>query len=325
MIVMTSRPSQLVTRSVAIVVGAVLAGAVLSGCGTGERPGAGSDRLEVAAAFYPLEYAVSRVGGDHVDVTSLTKPGAEPHDVELTPRQVGSVASADLVVYERHFQPAVDDAVHGQARDHSLDVSPAARLTLTTTEDDHSGESAAEHDAHAGEGGPDPHFWLDPMRYADVGDAIAAELGRRDPAHATAYRSNAQAFRAQLTTLHDELTAGLAHCAVHDLVTSHAAFGYLAQAYGFTQVSISGLTPDAEPNPAAMAALTDHIRESGATTVYAETLVSRAVATTLARETGARLAVLDPLEGITSASAGRDYPSVMRANLATLRAGQECS
>jgi zinc transport system substrate-binding protein len=323
MIVMTSRPSPLVARAGALAV----AIAVLSGCATSEGRGADGDRLEVAAAFYPLEYAVSQVGGDHVAVTSLTKPGAEPHDVELTPRQVGSVAGADLVVYEKHFQPAVDDAVQGQAKDHAFDVSPAARLTLAATEDghDHAGESAAEHDEHAAEGARDPHFWLDPLRYADVGDAIAAELGRRDPAHATAYTSNAQAFRAQLTSLHEAFTAGLAHCAVRDLVTSHAAFGYLAEAYGFTQESITGLTPDAEPNPAAMASLTAHIRESGATTVYAETLVSEAVARTLARETGARLAVLDPLEGITSASAGRDYPSVMRANLATLIAGQECS
>ena len=318
---MTSRPSHLVASAGAI----AIAIAVLSGCAT--SGGRDASKLEVAAAFYPLEYAVSRVGGDHVDVTSLTKPGAEPHDVELTPRQVGSVAGADLVVYEKHFQPAVDDAVQGQAKDHAFDVSPAARLTLVATEDDHAhaGESAAEHEDHAAEGAPDPHFWLDPLRYADVGDAIAAELGRRDPAHATAYSTNAQVFRAELTALHEEFTAGLARCAVRDLVTSHAAFGYLAEAYGLTQESITGLTPDAEPNPAAMAALTTHIRDSGATTVYAETLVSTAVARTLARETGARLAVLDPLEGITSASAGRDYPSVMRANLATLVAGQECS
>lgn len=320
---MTPRP----LRRTASVGAIAIAIALVSACGASEGRGVSSGTLDVTAAFYPLEYAVAQVGGDHVEVSTLTKPGAEPHDVELTPKQVGTIAEADLVVYEEHFQPAVDDAVRGQAKDHAFDVSPAARLTLTAAEDDHAhaGESAAEHEDHAADGAPDPHFWLDPLRYADVGDAIAAELGRRDPAHATAYRTNAQAFRTQLTTLHEDFTTGLANCAVDDLVTSHAAFGYLAQAYGFTQESITGLTPDAEPNPAAMADLTAHIKESGATTVYAETLVSAAVAKTLARETGATLAVLDPIEGITSASAGRDYPSVMRANLATLRAGQECS
>lgn len=298
--------------------------AMVSACGgTGGRS-ADDARLDVVAAFYPLQYAVQQVGGTHVAVQGLTKPGAEPHDLELSPRQVSSIAQADVVVFESHFQPAVDAAVRDQADKSALDVSAAARLDLVAVEDghDHDTETEEEHADHAAR---DPHFWLDPMRYADVGDAIAARLSERDPANAAAYATNAKAFRASMTTLDGEFRTGLAHCAVDELVTSHAAFGYLAQSYGFHQESITGLTPDSEPSPAAMAELTSHIRETGATTVYAETLVSEDVARTLARETGARLAVLDPIEGITSASAGRDYPSVMRANLQVLRVGQECS
>ena len=302
--------------------------AMVSACsGTGGR-GADDGRLGVVAAFYPLEYAVAQIGGNHVDISGLTKAGAEPHDLELSPRQVAKVAQADLVVYEKHFQPAVDAAVDGQARDTALDVSPAARLDLVAVEDghDHGGGTQEEPAGPADATTPrDPHFWLDPMRYADVGDAIAAELAARDGANAAAYQANAKAFRATMTTLDAEFRTGLKSCANHELVTSHTAFGYLSESYGFHQESITGLTPDAEPSPAAMAQLTRHIRETGASTVYAETLVSEDVAKALARETGARLAVLDPIEGITSASAGRDYPAVMRANLAVLRAGQECS
>lgn len=310
---------------------AAIAIAMVSACGSTGVSGADDGKVTVAAAFYPLEYAVSQIGGDHVTVQALTKPGAEPHDLELNPRQVGDVAKADLVVYESGFQPAVDDAVKGEASDTAFDVSPAARLDLAATEDshDHAGESGQEHSDTGGStsvaGAKDPHFWLDPMRYADVGDAIAAELGKRDAANAAAYTANAAAFRAQLTTLDGEFRTGLKSCKVKDLVTSHAAFGYLSKAYGFTQESITGLTPDSEPSPSALADLASHIEESGATTVYAETLVSEDVAKTLARETGATLAVLDPIEGITTKSAGQDYPSVMRANLATLEAGQECS
>lgn len=307
---------------------ASLALTLVAACGTsgGSGGGSGADdgSLTVAAGFYPLEYAVSQVGGEHVNVQALTKPGTEPHDLELNPRQVGDVARADLVVYEKGFQPAVDDAVKGEATDTAFDVSPDARLDLAATPDDHAGESDQEHSQHEA-AATDPHFWLDPMRYADVGDAIAAELGRRDPANAAAYTTNAEAFRARLTTLDQEFRTALKSCEVKDLVTSHAAFGYLADAYGFTQESISGLTPDSEPSPSALADLVSHIRETGATTVYAETLVSQDVARTLARETGATLAVLDPIEGITTQSAGQDYFSVMRANLATLQAGQECS
>ncbi|NYG08142.1 zinc transport system substrate-binding protein [Phycicoccus badiiscoriae] len=307
----------------------LLAAALVSGCGgTGGRDVA-DGRLHVVTAFYPLEYAAAQVGGSHVAVTSLTKPGAEPHDLELSPRQVATVAEADVVVYERHFQPAVDAAVDGEARARGFDVSPAARLDLVSIEDAHAQGGTTE-GTPAGQaagqaGARDPHFWLDPMRYADVGDAIAAQLAARDKPNAAAYRANAKAFRAVLTTLDAEFRTGLKSCANHELVTSHAAFGYLSQTYGFHQESITGLSPDAEPSPAAMAALTRRIRETGATTVYAETLVSQDVAKALARETGARLAVLDPIEGITSASSGRDYPSVMRANLTVLRTGQECS
>jgi zinc transport system substrate-binding protein len=305
--------------------------AVISACGVTTGPGADDGRLQVVAAFYPLQYAVQQVGGQHVTVTGLTKPGAEPHDLELSPRQVARIAQADVVVYESHFQPAVDAAVDDQAPKTALDVSSAARLDLLAVDDghddaDHADQGAGETtEQHADHGARDPHFWLDPLRYADVGDAIAGRLAERDPANAAAYRVNAAAFRASMTTLDAEFRSGLESCAVDELVTSHAAFGYLARTYGFHQESITGLTPDAEPSPAAMAQLTRHIRETGARTVYAETLVSEDVARTIARETGARLALLDPIEGITTASAGRDYPSVMRANLQVLRAGQECS
>jgi zinc transport system substrate-binding protein len=319
MIVMTLSPPGLFA--------AVLAIAMVSACGSAGGRGADEGTLTVAAAFYPLEYVVSQVGGEHVQVRGLTKPGAEPHDLELSPKQVAEVGSADLVVYEKHFQPAVDAAVEGEATKTRFDVSPAARLDLAAPDeghgDEHAGGSAGDHADHAAP--RDPHFWLDPLRYADVGDALAAELGRRDPANAAAYASNAKAFRATMAGLDQEFRTRLRSCKVKDLVTSHAAFGYLAQSYGLHQESITGLTPDAEPNPAALATIAAHVKESGATTVYAETLVSEDVARTLARETGAKLAVLDPIEGITTKSAGRDYPSVMRANLAVLRAGQECS
>jgi zinc transport system substrate-binding protein len=315
-------------RSLGLLAG-LLSIAMVSACGGSGGRGATDDRLSVVAAFYPLQYALSQIGGEHVAITGLTKPGAEPHDLELSPRQVAAVAQADVVVYEKHFQPAVDAAVDEEAPDTGFDVSPAARLDLVAVEDghDHGGETQEEHSDHADDGtrARDPHFWLDPMRYADVGDAIATELAARDSVNAAAYQVNARTFRASMSTLDAEFRSGLKSCSSHELVTSHAAFGYLSESYGFHQESITGLSPDAEPSPAAMAELTRHIRETGASTVYAETLVSEDVARTLARETGARLAVLDPIEGITSASAGRDYPTVMRANLEVLRAGQECS
>jgi zinc transport system substrate-binding protein len=233
-------------------------------------------------------------------VRNLTKPGAEPHDLELTPHDVAELADADLVVYLSGFQPAVDTAVAGQAST-SYDVAGAADLAAK-----------------------DPHFWLDPVRLADVAGSLADRLAQLSPDDAASFRRNEGALRADLMALDSEYVTGLAHCASRDLVTSHAAFGYLAGRYGLTQRGITGLQPEDEPPPGALAEITDFVRTHGVRTVYSETLVSPAVAKTLARETGARSAVLDPLEGLDDSSTGADYLAVMRANLATLREGQSC-
>ncbi len=288
---------------------------VLAACGSPSPVSAGSGgRLDVVASFYPLQYAAQRIGGDVVSVTNLTAPGAEPHDLELTPRDVAAVSDADLVVYLAGFQPAVDDAVKSEAGKKAFDVTSAARLDLT---------SVSDHGGRAGEA-TDPHFWLDPTRLADVGDAIAGRLAATDPAQASTFTENAATLRTDLEALDAQMTAGLASCVNKDLVTSHEAFGYLAQRYGLIQVGIAGLSPEAEPDAATIARIADFVRKNSVSTIYYETLVSPDVARTVASEAGARTAVLDPIEGITDASAAQDYLGVMRANLAALRAGQPC-
>ncbi|QIM21147.1 zinc ABC transporter substrate-binding protein [Phycicoccus sp. HDW14] len=304
---------------------ALLALTACGSSGTGGGSGSGGDgRLRVTAAFYPLQWATAKVGGDHVEVGSLTKPGAEPHDLELTPKDVAGLASADVVVYLAGFQPAVDDAVAAEAKKTAFDVSADADLDLTATEEghDHAGESP---DAHAEHGtGKDPHFWLDPVRFEKVTTAIGERLATADPTNAADYRANAAALVKELGSLDAEFEKGLADCTSKDLVTGHAAFGYLAQRYGLSQEGIAGLSPDAEPDAATLRDLAAHVREHGVKTVYAETLVSPALTETLARETGATVAVLDPIEGITDTSKGKDYLEVMRSNLDTLRQGQQC-
>jgi zinc transport system substrate-binding protein len=299
----------------------LVAALLLSGCTAADADDDG--RMPVTAAFYPLQFAAERVGGEHVRVRTLTRPGVEPHDLELTPKAVGSLRTAEAVVYLAGFQPAVDDAVRSQAPDTAVDVAPAARLG-PPTDSGHAGEDAAEHAEHA-EGGVDPHFWLDPSRLADVATVLGDDFARRDPVNAADYRANAAALVADLDALDAEFRSGLARCRSRELVTGHAAFGYLADRYDLHQEGVAGLSPDVEPDAATLRDLSARVREAGVRTVYAENLVSPDLAQTVAREAGARVAVLDPLEGITEASRGRDYLEVMRADLATLRAGQECS
>ena len=283
----------------------------LTACGSDTATGTGADgdRVEVAAAFYPLQWVSERVGGDHVTVTGLTRPGVEPHDLELTPKVVAELAASDLVVHLAGFQPAVDEAVATQAPDAGFDVSPAAGLTLAAGDD----------------GATDPHFWLDPLRLRSVATAVAERLATQDPARAADYRAAAAALAGDLEALDAEFTTGLARCGSDDLVTAHAAFAYLADRYGLNQEGIAGVTPDTEPDAATLRELDAFVEEHDVRTIYTETLVDPAVAQTLARETGEGVAVLDPLEGLSDASAGTDYLEVMRSNLAVLRTGQGCT
>jgi len=309
----------------------------LSACGSSDAPGAGaagssSDaaRVQVVASFYPLQFVTERVAGDLAAVTNLTPPGAEPHDLELAASDVAALSDADLVVYESGLQAAVDDALASSDAP-TYDVSEDADLDLTYAEEhgeehaeEHAGEEHAEGEEHAHEG-TDPHFWLDPLRLAAVGDAVAEHLSDADPDNAGAYADGAASLRSDLEALDAEMTRGLADCASTDLVTSHEAFGYLAERYGLTQVGISGLSPDDEPTPARLAEVADFVTEHQVRTIYFETLVSPDLAETVAAETGATTAVLDPIEGLTDDSAGSDYLEVMRANLAALAEGQGCS
>jgi zinc transport system substrate-binding protein len=315
------------------VVAAAAAALLLAGCGGSDGTAEGvadGGPLTVVAGFYPLEWAASRVGGDRVEVSSLTAPGAEPHDLELTPRDVAGVSDADLLVYLSGFQSAVDEAAESQAGDHAWDVAEAADLSLTSAGHEHEheeGEPAEDEHAEegAGEESTDPHFWLDPTRLADVGDALAEQLAELDPDGAATFEQNAAALRADLESLDQELSDALADCTVDTLVSGHDAFGYLADRYGFDVVGITGLSPGAEPSADQLAEISTLVAERAVTTVYTETLVDPSIAETVAAEAGVQTAVLDPLEGLTDESAGADYLAVMRANLATLQDGQSCS
>ncbi|GID31159.1 metal ABC transporter substrate-binding protein [Paractinoplanes brasiliensis] len=290
----------------------------LAGCGdqaaSGEKPEDG--KFEIVTAFYPLQFLSERIGGDVVSVTNLTKPGAEPHDLELTPRQVGQIADAGLAVYIKGFQPAVDEAIGLEAEDKGFDAAAVVPLLPAGGEDDDG------HEHSEAEGGEDPHVWLDPVRLATIAGKLAERLGQADPAHAAGYAERARALGAELTALNTEFAAGLKTCDRRELVTSHTAFAYLAARYDLHQVGITGISPEAEPSPQRLAAVAREARETGATTIFFETLVSPAVAETIAREVGARTAVLDPLEGLTDSTG--DYFTVMRQNLATLETGLGC-
>jgi len=310
-----------------------LASAGLVGCGSdgdaAAAAGGANGRLAVVASFYPVAEVAGRVGGNRVRVSNLTPAGAEPHDLELTSHQLDQLEDADLVVYLGNgFQPGVAE-IASRRDSATLDLLDTISLEegahdAVDADEGHVGE--ANEGEHAEGRGLDPHFWLDPTLMAQAADAVVDALVEVDADGAGTFRANAEAYKRELASLDADIQAGLATCERRDIVTAHAAFHYLARRYGLVQLPIAGLSPEAEPDPRRLAQLTDQIREKGITTVFFEELVSPAVAEALAREAGVATAALSPLEGLSvpDAEAGKDYPAVMRENLAVLRRALGC-
>jgi len=273
----------------------------LAGCGGGADDAA-ARRINVVASFYPLFEAAERVGGPGVRVTNLTPAGSEPHDLELNTRQVDRIEDADVVVFLGHgFQPALEKAAT-RAKGTRVDILSELGTLLPAPEGDDKLSV-------------DPHVWLDRRRFKQIVAEVSAALVAADPANGPAYQANAAAYSRELDDLDAAYAAGLGTCARRVVVTSHAAFGYLAGRYGLTQEAVAGLEPESEPSPKRLAELSARVRAEGTTTIFYETLVSPKVAQSLAREAGVATAVLDPLEGLSAdqAKAGGTYPTRHRS------------
>lgn len=305
---------------------ALCLGVILAGC---DSSSTGDGKIRVVASFYPFAYVAEQVGGSFVDVANLTSPGVEPHDLELKPRQVGAVLDADLVIYELHFQSAVDQAVKQAELPARKKLDVSGLITLKKTADelaaqkDHDGvvERNDEQDAST----LDPHVWLDPVNMEAITRDVVRKLSAIDPAHADAFASNGAAFASDLNALDADFRSGLATCQRKQIVTSHAAFAYLAKRYGFEQVSIAGIDPTNEPSGSQLADIIKLVERDKITTVFTEDLVSPRIADTIARDAKVRTATLSPIEGLTDKTRNDTYLTLMRKNLTALQKANDCS
>ncbi len=284
-------------RPITIVLLTLLVG-LSAACGGGDEE-ADDSRRSVVTAFYPLTYIATAVAGDEADVSSVTPAGVEPHDIELTAAQVRRVSEADLLVYiGQGFQPAVDELVPEVAN--TLDVltvrPPGARTN-------------------------DPHIWLDPILMAGITDTVADALSKIDASNSKTYRKNADELITRINELDDNFSNGLSRCDRRTIVTTHESFGHLADRFNLEQVGIAGIDPDQEPTARRLNEVANIVEAENVTTIFFETLLPEDLAETVAGETGAETAVLDPLE---SPPRTGDYISAMRTNLAALRTAMGC-
>ncbi|MFG2512910.1 metal ABC transporter substrate-binding protein [Streptomyces sp. NPDC048584] len=299
----------------------------LTACSSDSAAAGNTDKFDVVASFYPMAFLAEQIGGEHVNVTSLTQPGQEPHDLEISAKQTAQLEESDAALHLKGLQPSVDEAIGQSPVATKIDAA-----TLTTLEEHgsevggHADEHAHEEEEHGEEGhdhehegGKDPHIWLDPVKYAEVAEGVGKAFEKADPDHAADYRKNTATLVEKLGELDTTFKTGLADKKNDVFITTHAAFGYLAERYGLTEEAISGLDPESEPSGARVKELQKMAKADGVTTVFYETLVSDKTAKTLAGDTGLRTDVLDPVEGITDSSRGDDYFQVMEANLKALQ------
>lgn len=325
-------PSSLRVRSIrtSVAAFAVSASLLATSCGSdeseGSDPGGSDSTLTVLAAFYPLGEAARGVGGDLVDVTDLTPPGQGPHDLELQPAQMGAFEDADVAIYlGRGFQPQVEAALANSPESVTrLDLLGTVELLGV---DEQLAGTDGEVDGEVLEGDVDPHVWLDPSRMIEMVDAITATFSEIDPDNAATYAANADEYLTDLRGLDSEYRESLAECQSRVIVTSHRAFGYLADTYGLRQIPIAGISPDVEPDPRTLEAIAAEAKAEGITTIFLESIAPPDLAETIAREIGAELDLLDPIEGLTQdqLDAGETYASIMRDNLQRLEAGLGCA
>ncbi len=292
--------------------------AALTGCSSDSAAASSDGKLDVVASFYPMAFLAEQIGGAHVSVTSLTQPGQEPHDLEISAKQTANLEKADAIVYLKNLQPSVDAAVKQSGVKTKIDAG-----SLTTLEkhgNEVGGHSAeADHTENEELAGLDPHIWLDPVRYSQVAQGVGSALEKADPDHAADYKKNTAALVTKLAALDTQFKTGLANTKTKVFITTHAAFGYLAERYGLTEEAINGLDPESEPSAARVKDLEKMAKADGVTTVFYETLVSDKTAKTIASDANLKTDVLDPIEGITEKSRGKDYFSVQEANLKALQ------
>lgn len=274
------------------------------------------DHIQVITSFYPLAYLASSVGGELVNVETMTPNGAEPHDFEPTARDIAHLSSADIFLYNgAGFEPWIDAWNKGAFARPEQVVDMIARLK---------GENIS---LQSEDGVTDPHVWLDPLLYARQAEIVRDALIQADPINESVYRARTETLVQALVLLDQDFRSGLASCLTSDVIVSHDAFGYPAQAYNFNLINIAGMSPDEEPSPQTLALIIDKARAKNINHIFFETSVSPRLANTIAREVGATTLLLHTLESLSvdEVQSGQDYLSIMRQNLANLRTARACN
>jgi zinc transport system substrate-binding protein len=305
------RPSKLSLLVIFAIVGAILYGVSQY---AKSAPVQHPEKLQVTTSFYPLYYFASQVAKAHAQVKNITPAGAEPHDYEPTPRDIDMIEKSDLLILNGGVE-AWADKIRDNLKGSNVRIIIAGE-GLITKELEEEGKKVR-----------DPHIWLDPQLAKEEVHRITDGYVQIDPKNTTHYQKNEKELVQKLDELDSHYKQSLATCRLKDIITSHAAFGYLAARYGLNQVTVTGISPDEEPSAQKLAEVANFAKKNNVKYIFFETLVSPKLAQTIAREVGAKTLVLDPIEGLSDndIKQGKNYFSVMENNLKNLQTALECT
>lgn len=294
-----------------------------------------SGKLQVVTTLFPLYDMAKTIGGDHAQVSLLLPPGVEPHSFEPRPENIVRVNRADLFIYtNKIMEPWAAGIIAGVdgGKVSIVEGSKGIPLMPAPQGDAHGDEHGdtlldQHHDGNEDEGergAVDPHVWLDLENARLMVANILAAFVARDPSHKGYYEQNAAALTRELAALDARFRETLAQCPKKVFLHGgHYAFGYLARRYGLRYTSASAVNADAEPTPARLAELVKLMRRERLSYVYTEELLSSKVAETIARETGAKVLMLNAGHNLSRADfeRGVSFISIMEQNLRNLKTG----
>lgn len=305
-----------------LLLGTVLVSILLTACGSEEKKEASADdKIQVMTTFYPMYEFTKEVVGNKGDVELLIPAGTEPHDFEPSAKDLAKISDSDVFVYNSpELETWTENLTDTIDTDKTKIIQAAKEIELMDgAEHDH--EDDHDHDDHDHEHELDPHVWLDPALAIKEVETIRDQLSKKYPDDQTTFEKNAASYIDELKALDAEYQTAFKDAKNKTFVTQHAAFGYLAKQYGLTQEAISGVSPDQEPSPSRLSELKHYVDDHQVEVIYFEENASSKVAETLSKETGVKLAVLNPLESLTEKQikAGENYLSIMRENLTALK------
>lgn len=297
---------------------------VLSGCtdtATNEKD-LSSEKLLIYTTVYPLQYFTERIGGKFVDVQSIYPPGTDEHVFEPTQKDMMSIAKGDLFFYIGLGLEGFVQKTEKTLQNEDIQFVPVADyIDPEELEEGHSHEEGEDHDHHGHDDTVDPHVWISPYLSTKLAEKITQELSDELPEHADAFQKNFDELYDELEELDRQYKTMADASPNKTFFVSHAAFGYLADAYGLEQLAVSGLDSQNEPSQKELASLVKEAQEKNIQYILFEQNVSSKLAEVIKKELDAETLTLHNLSVLTNEDIDNEetYFTLMQHNLDVLK------